>query len=554
MAGVPRRIAAAQWIADLWRRLNLPIGAHAHRIHYILISQPEPVRMVAPLRGSWDYVNTEYCDQELAHAVRDARYLGLIPFEAVTDQRNAMTTVYYRPEESEPEVYIDGAEPDIDPFRANISVDLRTFVATPKLPDLPRLSITAPQISQPVCVELWCEKSTVDDMLDPLCREHGCNYTSGTGEISLTRCHDLIARAREHGKPVRVLTISDFDPRGHVNMPVSFARKLEFLIRKLAPDIDLQVEPIALTHDQCVEFELPRTPLKETEQMAPGFEKRFGEGATELDALEALHPGELGRIVEEAILRFIEPDLDDQISDATDAAQEALDEITDGAHDDHAEERDALEQEHASLVAEVNAEVSRFRESVAPLMAEIKERARMLNEDLETRFSGRFNDLVERNLVIIQCRATLDEAPDADSFEWPEPGWDDFEDPLFDSSRDYMEQIASYKRHQGKEEGGAESRKTYDMTCIICRTAFTARRNDSTTCSIRCRNAFHNRKRKTARRENGKARKLYKRTCVICGDPFEASRIERQYCEKKKCLNAFHNRKRAATRSDEEAA
>ena len=40
------------------------------------------------------------------------------------------------------------------------------------------------------------------------------------------------------------------------------------------------------------------------------FEARFGDGATELDALEALHPGELGRILVQEIERYYDATLE----------------------------------------------------------------------------------------------------------------------------------------------------------------------------------------------------------------------------------------------------
>ena len=42
---------------------------------------------------------------------------------------------------------------------------------------------------------------------------------------------------------------------------------------------------------------MPRTPIKDTERRKDKFEQIFGVGATELDALEALHPGELARLL-----------------------------------------------------------------------------------------------------------------------------------------------------------------------------------------------------------------------------------------------------------------
>src|SRR6266849_6196022 len=106
-------------------------------------------------------------------------------------------------------------------------------------------------------IELWIEKSTMDDVLDPLAQHHGGNLVSGTGQTSETRCRELVARARAAGLPLRVLYISDFDPSGD-SMPVGAARKIEFWVTKLARDLDVQVRPILLTHEQCLRYRLPR--------------------------------------------------------------------------------------------------------------------------------------------------------------------------------------------------------------------------------------------------------------------------------------------------------
>jgi outer membrane protein TolC len=51
-------------------------------------------------------------------------------------------------------------------------------------------------------------------------------------------------------------------------------------------------------------------------------------------------------------------------------------------------------------------------------------------------------------------KASLSDAPGADDYDWPDP--EDYEgdedlDPLYDSTREYLEQIDSYKEFQGKE-------------------------------------------------------------------------------------------------------
>lgn len=42
-AGQPAQQAQAQWFAHLWERFNFARGVHLRRIHYLLVSQPEPI-------------------------------------------------------------------------------------------------------------------------------------------------------------------------------------------------------------------------------------------------------------------------------------------------------------------------------------------------------------------------------------------------------------------------------------------------------------------------------------------------------------------------------
>jgi hypothetical protein len=76
-------------------------------------------------------------------------------------------------------------------------------------------------------------------------------------------------------------------------------------------DLDVRLQPIALTLPQVKSYRLPRTPIKPSERRKASsstgsghrFENRFGRGVVELDALEALYPGKLAGIVETAICK-----------------------------------------------------------------------------------------------------------------------------------------------------------------------------------------------------------------------------------------------------------
>ena len=167
--------------------------------------------------------------------------------------------------------------------------------------------------------------------------------------MTYTRCCELMQRVieRAEGRPIRILYISDFDAGG-LSMPVAVARKIEFIIRTEHHDIDLQVRSIVLTREQKEEYDrLPSIPLKDGDKRKARFEERFGEDyATELDALEAVYPGEFLKIVRREILRYYDIDLEDNIEAvATDVADE-LESINERVREEHAGDIETLRAEH----------------------------------------------------------------------------------------------------------------------------------------------------------------------------------------------------------------
>src|SRR4051812_11122023 len=63
-AGSPARKKAAEWFVSLWQRFLLQHGVHLRRIHYVLVSQAEPVQFP----DGTPYTNTEACWQALVKA------------------------------------------------------------------------------------------------------------------------------------------------------------------------------------------------------------------------------------------------------------------------------------------------------------------------------------------------------------------------------------------------------------------------------------------------------------------------------------------------------
>jgi hypothetical protein len=299
----------------------------------------------------------------------------------------------------------------------------------------------------------------MNDILVPLGEEFGINIVTGAGELSLTHCVKLLERAEASGRPVRILYISDFDPAGQ-SMPVAAARKIEFMIRRRAPDLDVQVRHVVLTEEQCRHYRLPRIPIKDSEKRATVFEARFGEGATELDALEALHKGELERILRKEIDRYYDHGLDDRIEAATQEMQGELDRVTTAVRRRHAKAIAALKVEHRKMLAALTA----FEKKAGPVLA-------LIEDDLKNK------------------------APHIDDIDMPEPeGGDEDLDPLFDSSRDYVEQVDRFKEFQDKPTE-AKEREVHMLVCQNPKCPrkgerFPSKRRDAQTCSQACRNAI----------------------------------------------------------------
>jgi hypothetical protein len=413
-AGIGQRRRAAEWFAAIWADHG-KASSHLRRLHYRLVMSAAPI--LKP--NGTNYENTENDWHFLCNASLAARYLDLIPFDALVDRRNDEPMFFARNVEADPNRKVQ--------FSCSVYGDQPSvhMPDTPDMPVLPYLYLNGVAPVQKFIVEVWIEKSTQNDWLVPLCQRRGVNLMVGIGEQSETRSRELALRSAKYGAPVRVIYISDFDPGGR-SMPKAVARKVEFSIGKLNLDVDLKLIPLALTPDQCREYGLPRTPIKDTERRKDKFERLFGVGATELDALESLYPGELARLVDAEIDNWLDPNLNRRFNRVVSDLNLRLRQIVESVREQHADEIEALEQSFDEIT-------QRFDEIASEL------------DDWETEAGELWQTIADE---------IEEQRPDLSDVKVPRskaPGETD-RFVLFDSRRDYFTQMDAYNAWRDGDE------------------------------------------------------------------------------------------------------
>lgn len=464
--GKPAQVRDAEWFVSLWQGFGYGDGVHLRRVHYQAQAQWPPISLPValtwtvkdgPLAGrkqSTDvYINNEQCWSYLTKAAKYARYLGLVDAGSFVDRRN-------------PAAIINAHNPDPDAYdyqdpepRAEIGggwhtkrtdelwdTDDNDKYALPELPELDALPYELPDTPwlkargyvgtpQGYLVEIWAEKSTMDDVLNPLCQQYGVNYIRGLGEMSISSVIDFLNRVKDAGRPARILYVSDFDPAGH-QMPVSVSRKIEFYLEALRDEgHDIALQPIVLTPGQIDTYQLPPAPVKDSDKRKASWDALYGtSAAVELDALEALRPGELGKVVKAEILNYYDPRYNGTLHNAQYGFQHLLDDDQNEVIASYEDEIDALAADYDDLQGEWETTRERFNERVAGFQADIETHRAELENITER--AADLHQTIKNDLETVDVEAPEIPAPDL-----PEEG----DGVLYASSRNYFEQLDAYQ-------------------------------------------------------------------------------------------------------------
>jgi hypothetical protein len=425
------QLAPAGWFAALYERLGLESSrVHIRYIHYVASGEePHPItgeKLQERLPDGTLYENTEENWVFIQEASKFARNLGWVDPRRIVDRRTPRP-YRYAPEDAPPlpDVAVD------DPTLTLPSIDVADLYAM-RTPGSAHPTGYHYAISrEPSLIELWIEKSLDDmdaPMIEDICREEGVNLVTGIGFLTISTAYALLERQKSVDKPVRVLHMTDFDPAGS-HMPVSPARHVEFALSKMAPEErpDVRVHHLALTAEQVRELGLPRIPIKESDRRKTNFERKYGAGATELNALMQPHRrSETEEMIRDAIHALRDQGLRTKLVRASSQASQMLRQRVD---EKLYWPRLALEmiEEQAEAIGERYADQLRgIADRLADEMAPLEERAERVLQVARQRLHSVADEV---------------ELPEVEAEEGDEAtdGW------LFDSRRDYFEQLRYYK-------------------------------------------------------------------------------------------------------------
>jgi Skp family chaperone for outer membrane proteins len=400
----------AEWFAKMWQQeYKGQTGIHLRRVHYRLDAVGYPGIHGMP------YTNCRLDWCHLAEASRHARILGLVPVDDFEDHRNPDEGElnWRRADVSEPQIGDMGSQLtwSLPALRVDLSLSNCTL-------ETPRVYGYDPDdyLDRAYYLELWIEKSTMDDILVPLTKELGVRLVPAVGMQSISNVIKVLKRIHELKKPARIFYISDADKQGNT-MPIAVARQMEFYIDEFARGADIKLTRLALTPEQIAHYNLPVSEDGDR---------------TELDALEALHPGELEKIVRQAVEPYLDKTIDSQLAEAETEANEIVEDEWSDLMEPHQERLQALQRKVQSVTKKYQKEADALNKRLQRDLAQFKKPLAKLQSDV-SKTANEFNP-------------SLPDRPAQVETEQDEGNW------LFDSARPYLEQIDFYPSYFARKQ------------------------------------------------------------------------------------------------------
>jgi len=158
--------------------------------------------------------------------------------------------------------------------------------------------------------EVWVEKQAMEGVIGSACSKLRVDFFATKGYNSQSeqwRAGQRMAQYVQKGQRPVIFHLADHDPSGF-DMTDDLTSRIE-----LFAGVPIMVVRLALNSEQVHKYSPPPNPAKETDSRFGKYKHEHGtDSSWELDALE---PGVISKIIEEAILSFRDPKLWDELTE-----------------------------------------------------------------------------------------------------------------------------------------------------------------------------------------------------------------------------------------------
>lgn len=231
------------------------------------------------LVGAHGYDKTERAYKRLGEYLNRARRARLIPFHAIRDDGERVTSAHGWDTEDE---WWPAIENSAERFRLH------------------------PRIGQETNVVFLVEAAGMVPQVARVANPYGIDVRSSGGFNSVTVTHSLAREIADDDRHTIVLHVGDYDPSGE-SVFASLAADVIMFAEGLGSESRPEFYRVAVTEDQVAEYRLPSAPAKRTDRRGDWHASKLS--ATQA---EAFAPDQLAEIVRDACERFTDLDvLDD---------------------------------------------------------------------------------------------------------------------------------------------------------------------------------------------------------------------------------------------------
>jgi hypothetical protein len=182
-------------------------------------------------------------------------------------------------------------------------------------------------LHQPIRIEVWSEKSTVEGVLAPVLHQYGVGFLPLHGYDSATKVHDASADVDRGGRLLIVFYVGASDPSGMDMSQRDLPKRLAKYARLEGHEgTHIELRRLALRREQVTGLIPFPASDKRKDPRHPWFVRNYGNTCWELDAMD---PRDLRRIVEQAIRAETDWDAWNRCAGVEQAEQESLRHVLD---------------------------------------------------------------------------------------------------------------------------------------------------------------------------------------------------------------------------------